>query len=374
MINSLYIHIPFCRNKCAYCDFYSIAYQPEVGEAYIEALCRQLENYKPSFKTIYIGGGTPSILDLRLWQKLLNSLAKVSKGVEEFTVEANPESLDEAKLKLWFEEGVNRISIGLQSLDDRRLKQLGRIHSAQEALEGIRKVRSAGFNNISIDLIFGLWDQDLESWKRELEEAVKLPVEHISLYALSYEKNTDLFRKLKQGQLKPLAEQLVAQMYEFSIEYLNRQGFLQYEISNFSKKGYQCKHNLNYWDNNSYQALGASAASYIEGVRQKNVCDVRDYIRRVKRGESVVASCEELLLEARAKETAAVKIRTQAGIDFNWFKAKTGFDFLSLEQGVLGKLAEEGLIAYQQTNGAYRGISLTSKGFLFSDSVSAAFL
>jgi len=374
MPKSLYIHIPFCRAKCSYCDFYSIAYQRELAQSYIEALCHQIEDCKGSFRTIYIGGGTPSVLDIKLWQKLLSSLARVSKGVEEFSLEANPESLDETKLKLWLDNGVNRISIGLQSLDDGKLKKLGRIHSAQEAVEKLQQAKVAGFKNISIDLIFGLWGQSLESWKQELETVVGLGVEHISLYALSYEKNTDLFKRLKEGEFEPLADQLVAQMYEFSIKYLSRAGFLQYEISNFSKKGYECKHNLNYWDNNSYQSFGSGAVSYIEGVRKKNIVDVVGYVEKVSRGENPVASAEELSPEKRARETAAIKIRTKAGIDFDWFQAKTGFDFLSLEKTALKELKAQGLIVQQKKRGKLKAISLTGKGFLFSDSVSAAFL
>ncbi|MCF7908673.1 MAG: radical SAM family heme chaperone HemW [Candidatus Omnitrophica bacterium] len=374
MPESLYIHIPFCKNKCFYCDFYSITYESELAQKYIGVLCQQIENASADFKTIYIGGGTPSVLDLRLWQKLLISLRKVSKNCQEFSLEANPESLDSAKLDLFLEMGVNRISIGLQSLDDRKLKKLGRIHSATEAVKKVEQARARGFRNISIDLIFGVWNESLEGWQKELARAVKLSVDHISLYGLTYEKNTDLFRKLKSHQIKPLNDHIIAEMYSDSVNYLAEQGFLRYEVSNFSKAGYECRHNLNYWDNGPYQAFGPSAVAYHNGCRKQYISDLCSYVDGFESAKQIVATSEELNPEFRAKETAAIKIRTRTGIESDWFKQKTGFDFFALEAKVLAELNTEGLVAYRGGRGKSKTIFLTDKGFLFADRVSSAFL
>ncbi|MBU2043956.1 MAG: radical SAM family heme chaperone HemW [Candidatus Omnitrophica bacterium] len=374
MVDSLYIHIPFCRKKCLYCDFYSIGYQPDLAGRYIDVLCRQIKDWKGRFKTIYIGGGTPTVLAISDWQRLLKVL-KSKQAVEcEFTVEANPESLTEAQLKVLVAGGLNRISIGLQSLSDEKLKKLGRIHSAGQALEAVAKAKKSGIDNISIDLIFGLWQEKGSDWQKELEKAVKLPVKHISLYSLTYEKGTLLFKAKAAKTINPLDEARVAGMYKYAVSFLNRKGFQQYEISNFSKPGYQCRHNLNYWDNQPYLGLGASAVTYQGGVRKQYLADCGRYIKAVKSGKDSLSWKEKLLPERRAKETAAVKIRTVSGIDFDWFKAKTGFDFLALEADWLKEALAQHLVRYRHKDRRICGLVLTKKGLLFSDSVSSLFL
>jgi len=371
MVKSLYIHIPFCRRKCDYCDFYSIEYQEGRARAYIDLLCKQIGGLEGEFSTIYIGGGTPTTLSVELWEKLLTALGRVSGNLREFTVEVNPESLDKLKAQLLRQGGVNRISLGVQSLSEQKLKKLGRIHSAEEALEKVFIAKEEGFDNISIDLIFGIWGEELNSWKNELGFAVKLPVTHISLYFLTYEKGVPLFKRVQSGQIKPLDEGIVAQMYEYNIDFLPKNKFYHYEVSNFAKKNYECRHNLNYWQNNSYLGLGPSAVSYLEGVRQKNTSGVDDYITKVEKGVSVAASGEKLSLIMKAKETAALKIRTKEGIEFEWFRAHTDFDFLKLESEALRGLIKDGLLRYRRRDGKNIGVALTKKGFLFCDRVSS---
>jgi len=374
MVNSLYIHIPFCRSKCPYCDFYSIPYQKGIVLEYVNVLCKQIKRLTNNFSTIYIGGGTPTVLEPQLLTRLLKSLAERAANNCEFTLEANPESLNRDKVKLLLDTGVNRISIGVQSLRDNKLKKLHRIHSARLGRQAVILAKKGGFKNISIDLIFGLWQESLRSWQGELKQAINLPVTHISTYALTYEENTPLFKEFKKGNIVSLEDSIVAAMYEFVIDYLPQKGFIHYEISNFAKKGYFCQHNLNYWRNNYYLGLGASAVSFLEGFREKNTPDARDYINKLKRNLSPVVSKERLSRLKRAKETAALKIRTKEGINFKWFKQHSGFDFGRVESRELAKLKGNGLIKYRRKKGQKIGIYLTKKGFLFADTASTALL
>jgi oxygen-independent coproporphyrinogen-3 oxidase len=373
-MNSLYLHIPFCRKKCIYCDFYSIEYRSDIASSYIDILCKQINKLDSDFSTIYIGGGTPTVLEISLWKKLFRSLARFYRSRVEFTIEANPESLCRDKIKLFLDEGVNRISIGVQSLYEDKLQKLTRIHSAQEGEEKVLLAKREGFKNINIDLIFGVWDEELSSWRKELRKVVSMPITHISAYSLTVEEKTPLFKKLKEGNLPPLNEEVIAQMYEFNLDYLPWKGFLQYEVSNFSKRGYQCQHNLNYWHNNSYVGLGPSAVSYLEGVRKKNVSDCGEYIKRAKRNEVPFDYQEKLKPLQKAKETAAVKIRCKEGIDFQEFKSKTGYDFLRVARNDIKDFIKQGILRYKKKRGKIKGLCLTKKGFLFSDTVSSAFL
>jgi len=371
---SLYIHIPFCKRKCVYCNFYSDIYKEGLASSYIDVLCRQgaLLDIMPS--SIYVGGGTPTVLDFPLLEKLLKPLEKLLREGVEFTFEANPESVNREKLKLLFDHGVNRLSIGVQSLDDRKLKKLGRLHSAGKALESIDIARKTGFENIGIDLIFGVWGERLSFWEDELKSAAVLPVKHVSCYELTYEKDTPLFGALKEKSVAPLEDDVTAAMYESAIDILSLGGFKQYEVSNFAIAGFESRHNLNYWDNAEYVGLGASAVSYINGVRSKNVSSAEEYVNRFEAGRALVESNEKLSPLRRAKETAALKIRTRAGIDFKWFKEHTGYDFCALEKKSLARLIEEDLIKYKKEGNTPTGIRLKRRGFLFCDTVSSALL
>lgn len=374
MIPSLYIHIPFCARRCIYCSFYSSIYNEEKARLFVDTIIAQLKTIDPHIYSVYIGGGTPSILDRKILERLLRALNSFSVASGEFTVEANPDSLDPDKLKLLLDLGVNRLSVGVQSLDERKLKALGRIHSAKRAGEALSLARKSGFKNISADLIFGVWNEDLNCWRAELNEAVKLPVEHISCYSLTYEKGTPLFDLVSKKSVAPLDDDVAADMYETAIDTLSLRGFKQYEVSNFAKEGYESAHNLNYWDNNPYIGLGPSAASYIDGVRTRNVSDVKEYIDRLNSGKPITEFSEKLSPIKSAKETAAFKIRVKNGIDFNWFKGKTGFDLQELEKKALPGLLEDGLIKYKRDGDSLTGIALKRKGFLFCDTVSSALL
>jgi len=374
MASSLYIHMPFCRRKCLYCDFYSKIYDASQASSYIDILLKQLKELEGPFSTVYVGGGTPTVLDNKLLEKLLKAVRAKSASAQEFTVEANPDSLDDEKIKLLAGCGVNRLSIGVQSLDERKLKKLGRIHSSEKARESVRLAARQGFSNISADIIFGVWDETLDALKKDLDEILKLPLTHVSCYSLTYEKDTPLFNAVKNKSLSPLEDDLVAAMYETAIDRLALRGFKQYEVSNFAKVGYECAHNLSYWDNEPYVGLGASAVSYIDGVRAKNVPDVGEYIKRYEEEIPLVDSSEKLSPLRRARETAALKIRTRDGIDFEWFKAKTGYDFAELEKKAIIDLLDKDLVKYKKENNIPSGICLKRKGFLFCDTVSSVLL
>ena len=371
---SLYIHVPFCKRKCIYCNFYSCIYGANIAASFIDVLISQLKELKRPVYSVYIGGGTPSALDCNLLEKLFLVLKDLSIISGEFTVEANPESLDGDKIKLLRNFGVNRLSIGVQSLDERKLKRLGRIHTVAKAREAVSLARKSGFENISADLIFGVWGETLENWKKELDEATRLNVTHISCYELTYEKGTPLYSAAANTSVLPLDDEISAAMYEAAIDTLDLRGFKQYEVSNFAKRGYESRHNQNYWENNPYIGLGPSAVSYLDGVRARNLSDVKEYVARFNLGRSLIEFSEKLSPVKNAKETAAVKIRTREGIDFDWFRNKTGFDLCELERNALPKLLEDGLIKYKKEKDMKTGICLKRKGFLFCDTVSAALL
>lgn len=376
METSLYIHIPFCARKCLYCDFYSEIYDQEFSSAYIDVIMDQIGKIPHRFSTIYIGGGTPSVLSPELLERLLKTLnPKLVESGLEFTVEANPESLDDRRIKILLNSGVTRLSIGVQSLDDRKLKKLGRLHNAEKARGAVHLAAKRGFSNIGIDLIFGAWGETVEDWKSEIDEAVKLPVSHISCYSLTYEKGTPLFKAVLNKSILPIEDDRSSAMYEMTMELLPVRGFKQYEISNFAKsEESRCRHNMSYWENNPYIGLGASAVSYTDGVRAKNVSNIREYIKRYRRGTSLVESSEKLSPVRSARETAAIKIRTRDGIDFKWFREKTGYDLKELERKALSDLMDKDLIKYKREGGSLTGITLKHRGILFCDTVSATLL
>ena len=377
MKSALYIHIPFCKEKCLYCDFYSVEYSENLADSYISVILKQLQGLSQDFSSIYMGGGTPSILSRDLLDKLLSGLKRFRGADTEFTIEVNPESVDSEKLKLFLDKGVNRISIGVQSFDDKKLNSLGRIHDAKGAIEAIELSKKSGFKNISIDMIFGVSGEDLKAWQAELEKAAGYGTQHISCYSLSYEKDTPLFRMREKNRIASLDDETIAEMYRYAMSYLPAKGFNHYEVSNFAKPGFECAHNLNYWDSNPYIGLGPSAVSYIEGGRSENVAGVEEYIDRHEKGVSLIAYRENLSGIRMAREAAAVRIRTKQGIDYEWFKNKTGFDFEDiLEKGSLEELFKDDLLEYRIDKATREriGIALTEKGFLFSDTVSSAFL
>lgn len=369
-MRGLYIHIPFCEKKCPYCDFYSIPYDEDLASCYLDILSYEIKNLNKSISTVYIGGGTPTILDEKLLDFLLISLEKILKRSEENTIEANPESLTKDKIKLFLRRGINRISIGVQSLRDEKLKFLGRIPTSSQAIEKVMEAKKLGFKNINIDLIYGLPHEELDEFKKEIKKVVKLPITHLSCYMLTLKKSSPLYKYIKD-----ISEEEVARMYRFLMRYLPQRGFYQYEVSNFAKRNYFSRHNIIYWKNKEYIGLGASSVSYTEGIRTKRVADVKKYIQLIKENKSPIVFKEKLSPSKRAKETASLNIRLKEGINFSRFQKETGFDFWQIEEkNQIHDLIKKGWLRYKKRGKKKVGISLTEEGFLFADSVSSSLL
>ncbi len=368
----LYIHIPFCRKKCNYCDFYSIAYKESLASDYIDVLCGQIKNLEGlSFSTIYIGGGTPSVLERMLLEKLLGSLERFIRCSQETTIEVNPESLDLDKINLFKERGINRISIGVQSFQGRILEGLSRIHTPEESRRAI-SLSLKKFDNVNIDLIFAVPGQSTEDWLKDLEEASKYKLTHISCYNLTYEEGTVIHRDLTLGRVKPVDNEEEAVMYQEAIKFLRDKGFVHYEISNFAKEGFFCRHNLGYWQGEEFLGLGPTAGSFWRGKRLKNVSSVEDYIIKVKEGfmiEEEKPSSERLL-----RELLVLGLRKTQGVDFGSLYEKTGRHPQELLRPSLEKLVKDNFIEYIKNNTEIAGARLTPKGILFFDDVASSLL
>lgn len=288
--SSLYVHVPFCIRKCKYCSFYSLPYDKNLEKLYIKAILKEMEIMRDIphlLKTIYIGGGTPSCLDIHNLEKLLVNLRKNFKTTHqiEFSIEINPKTVDMQKIDLMRDLGINRLSIGVQSFNDKELFFLGRIHNAEDAIKTVKLSLNKGFRNISIDLIYGIPSQTLKSWEETLNKAVNMDIRHISLYELSIEHNTQLAKELNSKKFSLLSEDEVANMYEFATDFLKDKGFKKYEISNFAKKGFQCRHNISYWIRKPYLGIGPSAHSFIDNKRFHNPPDLFSYARTLLNGK-----------------------------------------------------------------------------------------
>lgn len=309
----LYIHIPFCRRKCHYCDFVSVAdAQPELRDAYISALAREMAQYRDvPLRTIYMGGGTPSVLDTAQIAGIFSSIKQTfdCTHLSEVTFEANPESLEEQRLRACLLAGVNRISFGAQAFDDGTLVALGRVHTVRDFENAFHAARRFHFKNINCDLIYGLPGQCLEDWQRTLRHAVDCHPEHLSLYPLTIEPGTEYSRR---GVT--ISEDVQARIYEWSMAFLDGEGYGQYEISNWALPGYESQHNLLYWHNREYIGLGAAAASHLQGRRWKNTGDLALYVRAADNAHEIVAEQEVLDDATRLAEDMILRLRTSAGI------------------------------------------------------------
>jgi len=331
----LYVHVPFCVSRCAYCDFASEVVSPQRVRLYLGALAREVD--RSPFKgaapeTVYVGGGTPTSLAEGELAALFTILARGFdlSHAEEFTVEANPGTVDEDRLELLREVGANRISLGVQSFEDERLRLLGRAHDSREAEAAFTAARAAGFGNISLDLIFAVPRQTLDDVASDVARAVRLGPEHVSLYGLTYEAGTRMKRMLDAGEVVSIDEESERAMYLAVIDCLERSGYPQYEISNFARPGFESRHNLACWQGDEYLGLGPSAASFTGGERRKNVRGLTEYARRLAGGVEPVEERERLPPERAARERACLALRTRPGIDREEFEKRTGFDLEAL--------------------------------------------
>lgn len=364
---SLYLHIPFCKKKCAYCDFVSLAKSPEYQNNYISALIKEIEKSSIlaalyNIDTVYIGGGTPSFLSEESIEKLLKAIHKNFKldNVREFTFECNPESLDESKLRLLKKYAINRISLGLQSTDEYELIFLRRSHNFETFLNSYKLIRQVGFKNVSIDLMFAIPTQTIASFSKSLEKVVSLEPEHISCYSLIIEENTLMNRWLNEGKISAFDDDTYVDMYRFMIDFLNKSGYSQYEISNFAKSGFESIHNSAYWIRQDYLGLGVSAHSLIDNERFSNVNNVDEYMLRLFESKSPndLDSFEKLTNHDILNERIFLGLRMNTGIELSDFEQIDGFYDKCI------KLENLGLIAFFE-----KRIRLTQKGRELSNSV-----
>jgi oxygen-independent coproporphyrinogen III oxidase len=368
----LYIHIPFCVQKCLYCDFFSCDDRIYLVEDYLDCILRELKYYKqkfnPLYETLFIGGGTPTILTEKQLDYLFSGIYGLvdRKKLKEITVEANPETITDKKAKV-LGANVTRISMGAQTFDPAGLKQLGRIHNPDSVFKAIDLARGNGIGHRSIDMMYGLPGQSAESAMKDLAIAVKSDVEHISYYMLTVYEGTPFASQYMQGNGMPFDEE-IEKMYFNGVKLLELNGFMQYEISNFAKPGKECLHNLNYWDAGEYTGLGAAASSYFGGLRYTNVKNIEEYIKRIKSSADPAGVSEKCTEDMKIKEYIMLKLRTKAGINYKEFTGRFNFDFKLKYSKIIGKFAESGALVADET-----GIKLTLKGFLISNTVIAEF-
>ena len=377
-VGSVYVHVPFCAQKCAYCAFYSEATQGELIQRYTGALVRELELVAGELKpeTIFFGGGTPSILNLEQWRTILGAMDRLKLvGAGEWTLECNPATVSLDKCKLWRDHGVNRISMGVQSLDDALLDRLGRIHSRAQVFKSFDVLRDGGFENINVDLMFAIPGQTMEVWQSTLGEAVTLGSEHLSCYEVIYEEDTPLFAQLQAGEFS-VDEGLACDMYEALVETAATHGFTQYEVANFARgapesdiPGYACRHNVNYWRGGEYFGLGPSAAGYVGGVRTKNWSNTMLYCEQLEKGQRAIESTETLPPLRRAGETAAFGLRMTAGWPWRLFESTTGYDLRTHWPEEIASLVHRGWATQNEVR-----FQLTSTGLRFADAAAERFL
>lgn len=369
---SLYIHIPFCKQKCLYCDFPSYAGKENLIDEYITALNKEILNKCLDFKiiSIFIGGGTPSYLDERNLESLLKTinLLNLEDNIE-FTVECNPGTLNEEKLRIMKKHNVNRISMGLQSTNDSLLKEIGRIHTFEEFKNNYYQARKAGFENINIDLMFGLPDQSLEDWKKTLEDAVSLNPDHISAYSLIIEEGTCFYKLYNNDKLNLPSEDDERNMYLMTKEILNRHGYHQYEISNYSKDKKECFHNKVYWKCNEYLGIGVSASSFIDEKRFKNIDDIRNYIEKIKNNEDVTEEVHVNDIKDDMEEFMFMGLRMIEGISLKEFKKRFGRDVYDVYDDAIKNNVKRGLLVIDSEK-----LYLSSNGIEVSNYVMSDFI
>lgn len=397
---SLYIHIPFCVQKCLYCDFLSASASDDKKECYIDALLQEIDFWqkeisdKYEIRTIFVGGGTPTCLNpkqlLRIGKRLQKLFVDTESRPVEFTIEANPGTVTEAHIQVMQEIGINRVSLGLQSAQNNEIKALGRIHTYEEFVESYELLRRNGFNNINIDLMEDIPEQTLESYKNTLERVLELEPEHISSYSLIIEEGTPFYQMEEEGRLLIPDEETDRKMYELTQNMLAEKGYSRYEISNYAKAGKECKHNLTYWSMEEYLGLGLGASSYFDGYRFSNTGSMRDYLKifdntdnsnnipfaikqewRQDENSSRLKSCYKLSKNEEMEEFVFLGLRTMKGISITEYNSRFGVDFRELYQEILLDLFQKNLLAESENRDR---IYLTEKGIDVSNMVLAEFL
>lgn len=359
---SIYIHIPFCKKKCDYCHFYVIPDKEDHKALLLKGLYQEIDNYQHHLHgthivSIYFGGGTPALFGPDRIEQVLAKIPNISKDCE-ITLEANPENITKEMMDAYRKVGINRVSIGVQSLNEPLLKILSREHSAEKAIRAIEDTFAVGIENISIDLMYDLPGQTLDAWKETLRRACELPISHLSLYNLTFEPHTVFFKKREALTKLIPSEEISREMYERAIELFEGAGLNQYEISAFAREGKYSRHNLGYWTGRPFLGFGPSAYSYWEGKRFRNIENLNKYCRHLEQDESPVDFIEELDPEAKMRELLVIGIRVFTGLDLDKFSID------QKTQETIHTLVEEGYLTLDNTT-----LKLTRKGTLFYDTV-----
>jgi oxygen-independent coproporphyrinogen-3 oxidase len=387
-VESLYVHVPFCAHKCEYCAFYSGPASGDVIQRYVQALLRELEliaqDCRP--KTIFFGGGTPSLLNLKQWESVLTTLHRLGlANAPEFSVECNPATVSADKAALLRQFGVNRISMGVQSLDESLLDRLGRVHSRDMVFRSYDILRKAGFENINIDLMFAIPGQTLDIWNRTLDEALALGTEHLSCYEVIYEEDTPLYEQLKAGECD-VDDDLAADQYEVLYDRVAEAGFGAYEVANFARRrrmgesadrpepepgipAFACQHNVGYWRGRDSYGLGPSASEWVRGLRSRNWSNTVLYCEQLEKGRRAKEFAEALPPLSRAGEMAAFGLRMNAGWPWEEFQSRTGFDLRGEWSAEIAQLVHRGWAEITPTH-----FRLNRAGLRFADAAAQLFL
>ncbi len=396
----VYIHVPFCKQKCFYCDFPSYAGKERYEEAYVKALIQEIRTEGAKYvetwgqpATIYIGGGTPSVLPNELLEQLLFTIGEIMlpkapslRGLSpqatggvvgstgrtdslEYTMECNPGTIDDSKLRLLKRHGVNRLSFGVQTFHDALLRRIGRIHTAEQARTAIRDARAAGFQSLSLDLIYGLPGETLAMLQSDIDEALALAPDHISIYGLQLEEGTAFWKQHEMGRLDLPDDATTEAMYDLMTTALPAHGYERYEISNFAKPGFESRHNLGYWQDKPYLGLGAAAHSYLDGVRYENTKDIAAYIDAIEHGTLPRTQEEPATRAIQMEEFAFLALRTATGIDKAAFKRRFATPLSAVYADAIERMKAKGLIEETETH-----IRLTAQGMKYGNWVFEAFL
>lgn len=364
----VYIHIPFCKKRCIYCDFYSTT-RSDVVDRYVcavvkECALRSNELIEEPVTTLYVGGGTPSQLSVGQWRKLVDGLKRELNllQLEEFTVEVNPDDVTTEYVSMLKELGVNRVSMGVQSFIDSELTLINRRHDSRTAIDAVRLIRNAGIDNISIDLIYGIPRQTVESWRESVKWAISLNVNHISAYNLTYEHGTALSKMLERGEIKEVSEADCVKMYNVLVKELTTVGYNHYEVSNFALPGYHSRHNSAYWQLVPYLGLGAAAHGYTQGTRRNNVRDLNAYIHDIEDGKLPI-TIEQMEWWEQYDEVVMVMLRTSQGVDLKNIRARFGDKVCDRLIVLAQKYVADGKLQFKSTD----HIALTEQGVMISD-------
>lgn len=369
---SAYVHIPFCTQICYYCDFSKVFIQNQPVDDYLAALMAEVDHYDlPALKTLYIGGGTPTALSARQLDDLLTGLEKRLdlSQLEEFTIEANPGDLDDDKIAVLKSSKCHRVSLGVQSFDDRMLRKIGRSHNRDQVYKTIESLKLAGFDNISIDLIYALPQQTMAEVVDNVDRALALAIPHLSLYSLILENHTVFMNRQRRGHLHLPTEDLESEMFDYIMTTLKANGFNQYEVANFAKPGFESRHNQVYWDNAEYYGLGAGASGYVDGVRYRNRGPIQHYLKAIREAGHSRLQEDVLTLEDKMEEQLMLGLRKKSGISIATFEKKFGTSFETVYGQVVRDLEEQGLL--KRTGDQ---LQLTSRGLFLGDTVAERFI